>query len=64
MDDELRRLRSALDNMPPDQRRVFERARFHDEDYPTIAAHVGISVVEVERLMALAIWHMSRTLDP
>lgn len=64
MDDDLHRMRIALDMMPADQRCVFERARFHGEDYPTIAAHLGIGVGEVERLMALAMTQMVQALDP
>lgn len=64
MDDDLERLRAALDTMPDDQRIVFERARFASESYGAIAAELGISCAEVERRMALAIAHMARALDP
>lgn len=64
MDDDLKRLRAALDTMPVDQRIVFERARFTGASYGVIAAELGIDCAEVERRMALAIAHMARALDP
>ena len=60
MDDELRRLRRALDTMAEPDLDVFERARFAGEDYPTIAATLGIDVAEVERRMASAMLHLAR----
>ena len=64
MNDDLKRLRAALDTMPVDQRTVFERARFAGESYRGIAAELGIDCAEVERRMALAIAHMARELGP
>jgi RNA polymerase sigma factor (sigma-70 family) len=58
MDAELLALRRRLETMPVREREVFERARFRDMDYPTIAAELGMTVKEVERLMARAMRHL------
>lgn len=63
---EIRRLRHALETMPDDDRRVFERARFEDQDYAEIARALGLDILEVEQRMAAAMLHMARALaaDP
>ncbi len=58
MNAELLELRRRLETMPQRERLVFDRARFRDMDYPAIAAELGVTVEEVERLMARAMRHL------
>ena len=58
MDAELVELRRRLETMPERARQVFDRARFRDMDYPAIAAELGVTVEEVERLMARAMQYL------
>lgn len=58
MDRERRRLRRAIDAMPEPEWQVFLRARYRGLDYPKIAAELGLSVDEVERLLAAAMVHL------
>ena len=58
MNRELRRLRRAIDAMPDPEWQVFDRARYRDLDYFQIAAELGITVAEVERLLASAMVHL------
>lgn len=58
MDPDLLELRRRLETMPQRARQVFECARFRDMDYPAIAAELGITVAEVEELMARAMLHL------
>lgn len=58
MDRKLRRLRCALDAMPDPEWQVFHRARYRDLAYPAIAAELGVTVAEVERLLASAMVHL------
>lgn len=58
MDPDLLELRRRLETMPGRERQVFERARFRDMDYLAIAAELGITVEEVEQLMARAMRHL------
>ncbi len=58
MDAELLELRRRLDTMPKRARQVFDRARFRDMDYLAIAAELGITLAEVEQLMARAMRHL------
>ena len=58
MNRELRRLRRAIDAMPDPEWQVFGRARYRDLDYFQIAAELGITVAEVERLLASAMVHL------
>ena len=59
MTSELIRLRRALDCMPEADRRVFELARFEDQDYQNIAGRLGLTVQQVEAHMACAIRHLA-----
>ena len=58
MDDDLRKLRRALDTMPEPERQVFARARFEQLDHVAIAAALGLSIREVERRLASAMLHL------
>lgn len=58
MGPDLAELRRRLDTMPVREREVFECARFRDLDYLAIAAELGMTVAEVEQLMARAMLHL------
>ena len=58
MNREQRRLRRAIGAMPDPEWQVFDRARYRDLDYFQIAAELGITVAEVERLLASAMVHL------
>jgi len=59
--EQLRRLRDALDTMEPLPRAVFDMHRYSDLDFPQIADELGISVAEVERQFAAAMFHLLRS---
>lgn len=59
--EQLRRLRDALDTMEPLPRAVFDLHRYRDLDFPQIADELGISVAEVERQFAAAMFHLLRS---
>jgi DNA-directed RNA polymerase specialized sigma24 family protein len=56
---ERRRLRRALDTMPALPRDVIERLLFNDHDYHRIAADLELTVAQVERNVADAMYHLS-----
>jgi len=49
--------------MPASEWQVFNRARYRDLDYFQIAAELGITIAEVERLLASAMVHLMRFPD-
>lgn len=58
MDDRLSRIRRKLETMPSPERSVFDRARYRGLDYVEIAAELGTTVAEVERLIARAMLYL------
>lgn len=58
MDPDLAELRRRFDTMPERERQVFECARLRAMDYLAIAAELGMTVAEIERLMARAMLHL------
>ena len=58
MDPDLAELSRRFDTMPERERAVFARARFRAMDYLAIAADLGMTVAEVEQLMARAMLHL------
>ncbi|MCR5870362.1 MULTISPECIES: sigma factor-like helix-turn-helix DNA-binding protein [unclassified Sphingomonas] len=59
----LRRIDQALDTMEPLPYAVFERHRFSGLDYARIAIELGVSVDEVERALADAMFHINRSVE-
>lgn len=56
---ERRRLRRALKTMAARPRDVIERHLFEGHDYHRIAADLGLSLAQVERAVADALFHLS-----
>jgi DNA-directed RNA polymerase specialized sigma24 family protein len=54
-----RRLRRAFETMASGPRDVIERLLFDGDDYHRIAADLGLSVAQVERAVADAMFHLS-----
>ena len=59
--EQLCRLRDALDTMEALPRAVFDLHRYRDLDFSQIADELGISVAEVERQFAAAMFHLLRS---
>jgi RNA polymerase sigma-70 factor (ECF subfamily) len=52
---QLKRLMGIIERLPPKCQQVFVLSRFHDMNYPEIAARCGISVKMVEKHVAHAL---------
>jgi RNA polymerase sigma-70 factor (ECF subfamily) len=61
--DHLRRLEDAVSNMPRKQREIFLAHRMHDFSYAEIACRTGLTVRQVERQMARAMYKLSKQMD-
>lgn len=59
----LKRLRRAIRKLPRDQHAVFCAVRFEDLSYDQIAARTGLTVPEVEQLLAQALANVTRDVD-
>lgn len=59
----LKRLRRAIRRLPRDQHEVFCAARYEDLTYEQIAVRTGLSVREVEQLLAQALFNITRDVD-
>jgi RNA polymerase sigma-70 factor (ECF subfamily) len=59
----LRRLRRAIRRLPRDQHAVFCAARFEDLSYEQIAMRSGLTVREVEHLLAQALFAITCDMD-
>lgn len=61
--DLLRRLEEAMLNIPKLQREIFMAHRLDDLPYEEIARRTGLTVRQVERHLARAIYKLSKQLD-
>jgi RNA polymerase sigma-70 factor (ECF subfamily) len=61
--DLLRRLDAAVASMPRKQREIFLAHRLDDLSYAEIADRTGLSVRQVERQMARAIYKLCKQMD-
>ncbi len=61
--DLLRRMEEAMLNMPKLQREIFLAHRLDDMPYREIAERTGLSVRQVERHMAKALYKLVKQLD-
>jgi RNA polymerase sigma-70 factor (ECF subfamily) len=59
----LHRFEEALANLPPVQREIFLAHRLDDMSYAEIACRTGLSVEQVERQMARAIYRLCKQMD-
>lgn len=59
----LKRIERAIRRLPRRQREVFDAVRFDDLSYAGIAERTGLTVREVERLFAEALFNISRHVD-
>jgi RNA polymerase sigma-70 factor (ECF subfamily) len=59
----LNRLARAIRRLPSDQHAVFCAARYEDLDYAQIAERFGLTIQDVERLFAQAIFAITREMD-
>jgi RNA polymerase sigma-70 factor (ECF subfamily) len=59
----LRRLEDAVASMPRVQREIFLAHRLDDLSYAEIAQRTGLSVKQVERQMARAIYKLCKQMD-
>ena len=59
----LRRLEDAVASMPRKQREIFLAHRLDDMSYAEIARRTGLSVKQVERQMARAIYKLCKQMD-
>lgn len=59
----LRRLEEAIASMPRVQREIFLAHRLDDLSYAEIAQRTGLSVKQVERQMARAIYKLCKQMD-
>ncbi|MFN3727720.1 MAG: sigma-70 family RNA polymerase sigma factor [Allosphingosinicella sp.] len=59
----LRRLEEAVGNIPRLQREIFMAHRLDDMSYRQIADRTGLTVRQVERHMAKAIYKLSKQMD-
>jgi RNA polymerase sigma-70 factor (ECF subfamily) len=59
----LRRLRRAIRRLPQDQHAVFCAVRYEDLDYEQVAERTGLTVREVEKLLAQALFAIMRDMD-
>ncbi len=56
----LKRLRRAIRRLPRDQHAVFCAIRYEDLDYEQVAERTGLTVREVEHLLAQALFAIMR----
>ena len=61
--DLLRRMEEAMLNIPKLQREIFMAHRLDDMSYGEIARRTGLTVRQVERHMARAIYKLAKQLD-
>ena len=61
--DLLRRMEQAMLNIPKLQREIFVAHRLENMSYGEIARRTGLSVKQVERHVARAIYKLSKQLD-
>ena len=61
--DLLRRLEEAVAAMPAKQREIFLAHRLDDMTYAEIASRTGLSVRQVERQMARAVYKLCKQMD-
>ena len=61
--DQLRRLEQAVAAMPRKQREIFLAHRVHAMSYVEIASRTGLSVRQVERQIAKAIYKLCKQMD-
>ena len=61
--DLLRRMEEAILNMPKRQRDIFLAHRVHAMSYGEIAERTGLTVRQVERQMAKAIYKLAKQMD-
>jgi RNA polymerase sigma-70 factor (ECF subfamily) len=61
--DLLRRLEEAVAAMPRKQREIFLAHRLDDMSYAEIASRTGLTVRQVERQMARAIYKLCKQMD-
>ena len=61
--DLIRRLQAAITNMPKRQRDIFLAHRVHGMSYAKIADRTGLTVRQVERNMARAIYKLAKQMD-
>ena len=59
----LRRMEEAMLNIPAVQREIFMAHRLDDMPYDEIARRTGLTVRQVERHIARAIYKLSKQLD-
>jgi RNA polymerase sigma-70 factor (ECF subfamily) len=59
----MRRLEAAVATLPPKQREIFLAHRLDDLSYAEIASRTGLSVRQVERQMARAIYKLCKQMD-
>ncbi len=59
----LRRMETAMMNMPKRQRHIFIAHRVHGMSYRDIAERTGLTVRQVERQMAKAIYKLAKQMD-
>lgn len=60
---ELRRLRRAIYRLPPAERSVFDAVRYEGLEYAEVAARMGLSAAEVERLLVRALAQIVRDVE-
>jgi len=60
---ELQRLERAIARLPRRQRMIFMAMRFDDLSYVEIAEVTGLRVLEVEQLLAKALYNIARRMD-
>ena len=58
-----RKLEDAVARLPRRQRKIFRAHRFDDLSYAEIARLTGLSISEVEREMAKAIYQLMKQMD-
>ncbi|HET7576252.1 MAG TPA: sigma-70 region 4 domain-containing protein [Sphingomicrobium sp.] len=61
--DLLRRLEDAVAHMPRKQREIFLAHRLDEMSYAEIARRTGLSIKQVERHMARAIYKLCKQMD-
>jgi RNA polymerase sigma-70 factor (ECF subfamily) len=61
--DLLRRMEAATINLPRMQREIFLAHRVHDLPYDEIARRTGLTLRQVERQMARAIYKLGKQMD-
>ena len=59
----IRRLEAAVSNLPRLQRDIFLAHRVHDLDYREIGRRTGLTIKQVERHMAKAIYKIGKQMD-